>query len=113
MCALMSFLLRKLYVLYHSEPEMLSTLQPYIKAKWCDTAYFLAQDLNIESERDVRLIVTRLAVMAFVCVTCCRTGSAANKGLVCCTTCYQEKVFRHGKFAGWWGGEVQGLSAYM
>ena len=74
----MSFLLRKLYVLLHSEPEMLSTLQPCIKAKWCDTAYFLAQDLNIESERDVRLIVTRLAVMAFVRVTCCRAGSAAK-----------------------------------
>ena len=35
---------------------MMSTLQPYVKAKWCDTAYFLAQDINMESKRDERLI---------------------------------------------------------
>ena len=29
--------------LKRSDPELMSTLKPFVKTKWCDTAYFLAQ----------------------------------------------------------------------
>ena len=29
--------------LKRSDPDLMSTLKPFVKTKWCDTAYFLAQ----------------------------------------------------------------------
>ena len=37
------FAVRAHWGLKRSDPDLTSTLRPFIKAKWCDTAYFLAQ----------------------------------------------------------------------
>ena len=44
--------------LKRSDPELMSTLKPFVKTKWCDIAYFLAQVralrtvVGIESSED-------------------------------------------------------------
>ena len=90
--------------LKRSSESMESTLKPYVKTKWCDTAYFLAQvgswcvrsadglvraqshlfagvawqDHCMQDKIESRLAVSQLAVMAFVRITCARAGSAAK-----------------------------------
>jgi len=60
----------------------MSTLKPFVKTKWCDTAYFLAQDHCMKQfdEKQLHPLVfaTRMAVMAFVRATCSRSGSVCK-----------------------------------
>ena len=57
---------------------MSTTSHPFVKQKWCDTMYFLAQDHDMESTTDAAQMLTRMAVRAHVRITCSRGGSFAK-----------------------------------
>jgi len=89
-----------------SDPDLLSSLKPFVKSKWCDTAYFQAQvrvpvgraacarvflkfvvarapqDHNMTlfetAKMHLVLFVTRMTVMGFVRATCSRGGSVCK-----------------------------------
>lgn len=61
-----------------SDEDMSTTSHPFVKQKWCDTMYFLAQDHDMESTTDAAQMLTRMAVRAHVRITCSRGGSFAK-----------------------------------
>ena len=62
----------------YSDEDMSTTSHPFVKQKWCDTMYFLAQDHDMEKTTDAALMLTRMAVRAHVRITCSRGGSFAK-----------------------------------
>lgn len=61
-----------------SDEDMSTTAHPFVKQKWCDTMYFLAQDHDMEKTMDAATMLTRMAVRAHVRITCSRGGSFAK-----------------------------------
>ena len=61
-----------------SDEYMSTRLHPFVKQKWCDTMYFLAQDHDMENTADAAVMLTRMAVRAHVRITCSRGGSFAK-----------------------------------
>ena len=68
--------------LKRSRESMDSTLKPFVKTKWCDTAYFQAQDhvMALFELGKMHLVnfVSRMSVMGFVKSTCSRGGSVCK-----------------------------------
>ena len=61
-----------------SDPLMESSRKPFVKEKWCDTAYFLAQEYALADTSDIVLMVQRMSVKGFIRVTCERAGAAGK-----------------------------------
>ena len=58
------------------EPEVHGSGQPFVKQRWTDLAYYLAQDVYMfGDEVPPALACVRLAMIGFVRATCSRSGS--------------------------------------
>ena len=116
--------------LKRSDPDLLNTLKPFVKAKWDDTAYFQAQvrcsashrprgvhclthggalvwqehnmSLFEAGEMHMVVFVTRMTVMGFVRATCSRGGS------VC-----KDWFDRAGKMVYWLKRNVLSVSDFL